>query len=113
MNIHEAPVVHVENSLEHFQEFDKAAFEAALAGAKEAGYRQGFQDGFLTNLKMQNGSNSAAASNQGAASAAEIAPAGKMLVGLPCAKCGRSYAASLSICPRCKAPAEIPANPTE
>jgi hypothetical protein len=111
MNIHEAPVTNAENSLEHFQDFDKAAFEAALSGAREAGYRQGFQDGFLANLKMQSGGN--AATPPEAAPAAEVSPAGKMLVGLPCAKCGRSYAASLSICPRCKTPAEIPATPAE
>ena len=115
MKLQEAVVAPIEITVETLpQPADKAAWDAALTSAREAGYRQGFQDGFLASYKMQNGLNPVAA---GAATAspvekedAELSPMGKVLVGLPCARCGRSYAASLKICPRCKTPAEVPSS---
>jgi hypothetical protein len=113
MKLQESIVAPIEITVEPLpQPADKAAWDAALASAREAGYRQGFQDGFLATYKMQNSLSSVVASPAAVSPVekeeAELSPMGKVLVGLPCAKCGRSYAASLKICPRCKAPAEVP-----
>jgi hypothetical protein len=113
MKLQEAVVAPMEITVEPLpQPADKASWEAALASAREAGYRQGFQDGFLANYKMQNGmtpgATSATASSPAETEEKELSPTGKVLVGLPCSKCGRSYASTLKICPRCKTPAEVP-----
>jgi hypothetical protein len=108
MKVQESPVTHAEPSAEHFQELDRAAYEAAIASAREAGYRQGFQDGFLTNFKAQCGATVPVPKVEAEPVAAEVAANGRPLVGLPCVKCGRSYPASMSNCPRCNHPAEIP-----
>jgi hypothetical protein len=115
MKLQESMVAPIEITVEPLpQPTDKAAWDAALASAREAGYRQGFQDGFLANYKMQNSLNPVVAGAPIASTVekeqAELSPMGKVLVGLPCVKCGRSYAASLKICPRCKTPAEVPSS---
>ncbi len=52
MKLQESIVAPIEITVEPLpQPADKAAWDAALASAREAGYRQGFQDGFLSDLQ--------------------------------------------------------------
>jgi hypothetical protein len=90
----------------------KAAYEAGLLVGREAGYKQGFQDGFLASLKNRNEAAEVVAKESQPANV-ELAPNGRPLVGPPCVKCGRCFAGALTQCPRCNAPSTVPAQPQQ
>ena len=92
-----------ENSTAGFPDARKAAYEAGLLLGREAGYKQGFQDGFLASMKTH--SDEPVAKAEVKAATVELAPNGRPLVGPPCVKCGHCYPGSLTQCPRCDTPA--------
>ena len=105
-------IIHFEEHplAETSQDPRKAAYEAGLLVGREAGYKQGFQDGFLASLKNRNEATEVVAKESQPANV-ELAPNGRPLVGPPCVKCGRCFPGALTECPRCNAPSAVPAQP--
>jgi hypothetical protein len=78
-------------------------YEAGLASAREASYRQGFQDGFSAGYNQRNGSAAVPLVTQGTLIKAEQ-NSGPRLLGLPCSNCGRFFYSDEAQCPQCKTP---------
>jgi hypothetical protein len=86
---------------EPFAGMYQTGYSDGYTSGQEAGFRQGFEEGYAAAHKGPNGA--------AVMTAAETAPAPKrgprrMLLGLPCAKCGAYFPSDVTDCPACKLP---------
>jgi hypothetical protein len=94
---------------EAFAGMYQTGYNDGYTSGQESGFRKGFEEGYAAAHKGPNGA--------AVMTAAEIAPAPKrgprrMLLGLPCTKCGVYFASDESHCPGCRLPQKrTPAQP--
>jgi hypothetical protein len=94
------------HTLKHGEDSYQSAYEAGLAGGKEAAYRRGYREGFSDCCQLGNPAPGAAATSHTSANASEKAAANcpTQLRGFPCANCGCSSYSDEMQCPCCKTP---------